>query len=117
MKFLKELFNTDRVAIVRENEKIRLSKKNLEYEFQEYKDNTQELKDKYIALLEEKSKGFDMYIHYEEECIKLADERRELKKEKASLEEKLNSKDEVISQQEKTIARLEKKITKPNEKK
>ena len=46
-----------------------------------------ELKNKYIALLEEKCDGFNKYLHYEEEAKKLAEEKRQLKKELAELKE------------------------------
>ena len=83
MGFIKDLFNIDRINLAKENEKIRKSKKRVEEEFEEYKESVDELKNKYIALLEEKCDGFDKYIHYEQECVKLADEKRELKKELA----------------------------------
>lgn len=108
MKFLKDLFNVDRIALANENEKIRQSKKNLECEFREYKDNTQELKDKYIALLEEKTKGFDLYIKYEEKCVEFANKNRELKKELALANENLTKQNQT---------KKEKKLNNQNEKK
>ena len=88
MGIIKDLFNTDRIKLVGENEKIRRNKKRIEQEFAEYKESMNDLKDKYIALLEEKANGFDKYIHYEQKCIKLANEKRELKKELALANEK-----------------------------
>ena len=89
MKIIKELFNPDRIKLIRENEKMRLAKKNIEKEFEEYKESINELKDKYIALLEEKAQGFDKYVHYEQECKDLATKNRELKKELALTKEKI----------------------------
>ena len=92
MKFLKELFNTNRIELIKENETIRRKKKDLEKEFDDYKEEVDTLKDKYITLLEEKAKGFDLYIHYEEEAKKQADKVRELKKELAEANEQINKK-------------------------
>jgi hypothetical protein len=88
MGIIKDLFNKDRVALVKENEKIRRHKKNIERELEEQKLANEEVKDKYIALLEEKCDGFNKYLHYEEEAKKYADKWRELKKELAEAKEK-----------------------------
>jgi hypothetical protein len=87
MKFIKDLLNRDRISLVKENQKIRIAKKNIEEEFEEYKESVDDLKSKYIALLEEKCNGFDKYLHYEEEAKKYADKVRELKKELAEAKE------------------------------
>ena len=97
MGFIKDLLNTDRINLVKENEKMRKSKKRLEEEFEEYKDSVDELKDKYIALLEEKANGFDKYIHYEQECVELANKNRELKKELALANEDRSNRKKVSS--------------------
>lgn len=115
MNFLKDLFNSDRIKVAKENQHMRLSKKNLEKELETEKLKGNEIKDKYIAVLEEKCDGFDKYVHFEEESIKLADDKRELKKELAQANEKITSQEEIISQQEKTISKLQKKLTKSNE--
>ena len=117
MNFLKDLFSSDRIKIAKENEKMRLSKKNLEKELEQEILKTNEIKDKYIAILEEKCDGFDKYVYYEQKCIEDAEKIKEIKKEKALLEEKVNALEEDISQRDKTIAKLEKKITKTSEKK
>ena len=88
MGIIKDLFNRDRIALVKENEKIRRHKKNIEKELEEQKLANEELKDKYIAVLEEKCDGFDKYLYYEEEAKKYADKVRELKKELAEAKEK-----------------------------
>ncbi len=89
MNFLKELFNPDKMEVIKENTKMRASKKNLEKQLKQEILNNAELKDKYIALLEEKGEAFDKYVHYEQEAIRLADEKRELKKELALAKEEL----------------------------
>lgn len=88
MGIIKDLFNRDRIALVKENEKIRRHKKDVEKELEEQKLANEELKDKYIAVLEEKCDGFDKYLYYEEEAKKHADKVRELKKELAEAKEK-----------------------------
>ena len=88
MGIIKDLFNRDRIALVKENEKIRRHKKNVEKELEEQKLANEELKDKYIALLEEKCDGFDKYLHYEEEAKKYADKWKETKRELAEEREK-----------------------------
>ena len=88
MGLIKDLFNRDRIALVKENEKIRRHKKNVEKELEEQKLANEELKDKYIAVLEEKCDGFDKYLYYEEEAKKYADKVRELKRELAEAKEK-----------------------------
>lgn len=90
MGILKDLFDLNRVHLIGENEKIRKNKKRVEREFEEYKESTNELKDKYIALLEEKAEGFDKYVHYEQKCVELANEKKELKKELADAKSKGN---------------------------
>jgi len=97
MVLLKDLFNTDRIKLVGENEKIRRNKKRIEKEFEQYKETTNQeindLKNKYIELLEEKAKGFDSYKYYLEESIKHAEKVRELKKELADAKDKRNRKE------------------------
>lgn len=88
---LKEIFDLNRIELIGENEKIKKNKKAIEKELQEEKLKNEELKNKYIELLEEKANGFDKYIHYEEECIKLAEEKRQMKKEIAELKENLTN--------------------------
>lgn len=88
MGIVKDLFNRDRIALVKENEKIRRHKKSVEKELEEQKLANEELKDKYIAVLEEKCNGFDKYLYYEEEAKKYADKVRELKKELAEAKER-----------------------------
>lgn len=92
MGIIKDLFNRDRIALVKENQKIRRHKKSLEKDFDKYKEAKEEeiseLKDKYINILEQKSEVFDKYLHYQEEAIKLANEKRELKRELAEAKEK-----------------------------
>ena len=90
MGIIKDLFNKDRIELIKENEKIRRHKKNVEKELEEQKLANEELKDKYIALLEEKCDGFNKYLHYEEEAKKYADKVRELKRELAEEKEKNN---------------------------
>ena len=89
MGLLKDLFELNRIRLVGENEKIRRSKKSVERQLEESLLANSEIKDKYIALLEEKCDGFDKYLHYEQECVKLSEEKRQLKKENAELRENL----------------------------
>ena len=86
-KYLKDLFNKDRIELVKENEKIRRHKKSIEKELEEQILANEDLKNKYIALLEEKCDGFNKYLYYEEEAKKYADKVRELKKELAEAKE------------------------------
>lgn len=90
MGIIKDLFNKDRIELIKENEKIRRHKKNIEKELEQQLLSHEELKDKYIALLEEKCDGFNKYLHYEEEAKKYADKVRELKRELAEEKEKNN---------------------------
>ena len=87
MGMFKDLFDMNRIRLVGENEKIRRNKKQVERELEQSILDNDELKNKYIALLEEKCECFNKYLYYEEEAKKLAEEKRQLKKELAELKE------------------------------
>lgn len=79
---LKEYRNKDAI-----NNKIKRLTKAIEILESEYK----ELNKKYIELLEDKSKAFDMYIDYKNKYETVYNDRKELKKALA-LEKEKNSK-------------------------
>jgi len=84
VKFLKELFNVDRLKMLGENEKIRKNKKRVEQDIEE-------LKEKYIKLLEEKCENYDKHLYWEEQAKEYADKYKEVKKELALTKEKIKS--------------------------
>lgn len=84
MKFLKELFNIDRLKMLGENEKIRRNKKKVEQDLEE-------LKEKYIKLLEEKCESYDKHLYWEEQAKEYAEKYKELKKELALAKEEIKS--------------------------
>ena len=100
MKFdlIKNIFRKSEDITEKENKNLRRRNKRVQKEIDNLNEEKLELSNKYIALLEEKAKGFDQYIHYQElygmehELVKeqkkeIADLKTELKKAKENINE------------------------------
>ncbi len=102
-----------------EKEKICKAKEQVENKTSELTQELEDLQQKYISLLEEKSEKFDLYLQYQIQCKELADDKRELKKQNALLNEQLRETqqtvDSVLNDNEKLQKRL-KKMEAKNEK-
>ena len=92
---------------------IKLAKKNTKKLKLESKlDRIDELQTKYIDLLEQKNKGFDLYIKYQEQCVELAKEKRNLKSQLAESKELCTSLTNKNEELQKQVEKLERKIKK-----
>ena len=74
----------ENMGLVKENSKMRISKKQIEYALSD-------IQQKYINLLEWKSNQFDLYLTYQEQCENLIKDKRDLKKQLAETNEICNS--------------------------
>lgn len=98
--------------LMKENDNIKTGKKKVEKKFQEIETTLEEIQKKYTELLEEKSVKFDLFVEYQEQCKKLAEERRALKRELAQKEEVINELSAESLKQEKRAKLAEKKLEK-----
>lgn len=76
----------------------------------------EELKNKYVELLEQEESSFKLVKHYQERCQVLSDEKRELKKELALANETINELNELLLKTDKQVKKLKKKIEEKEEK-
>ncbi len=100
----------EKEQLISENTKIRKSKKNIEEKYNKLLEEKDELNSKYIYLLEQKSEQFDLYVKYQNQCVDLATEKRELKKQLADSNISCNSLLKDNQEYELTIEKLERKI-------
>ena len=100
----------DKKQLITENSKIRNGKKEIEKKYNELLEEIDSIQKKYINILEQKSDQFDLYIKYQNQCVDLAAEKKELKKQLADKTEECS----VLSEENE---KLTKKITKNSKKK
>ena len=80
----------------RENRAIRRGKKQVEKDLDASNTQYIALMEKYNALLEEKSEGFDKYLLYHDQCADLQEKIRDYKKEVADLKSVVRKYEEVL---------------------
>ena len=100
----------DKIKLATENMNMRKSKFEVEQERNKLNEELAEIQTKYIELLEAKSNQFDLYVKYQNQCVELANEKRELKKQCAETKEALTSSEERNISYEKEVQRLKRKI-------
>lgn len=93
----------ENMGLVKENSKMRISKKQIEYALSD-------IQQKYINLLEWKSNQFDLYLKYQEQCEELIKDKKDLKKQLAETNEICNSVTDNNEILKKQIDKLERKI-------
>ncbi len=100
----------DKAKLINENDKMRKGKNAVELKYQTLQSDYTDISKKYVAFLEQKSEKFDLYIKYQEQCEKLAEERRELKKQLAEANEKYTTLGDTNVELSRKIEKLERKI-------
>ena len=117
MKFIKGFTNwfKDKNTLIDENMKIRKGKHEVEQKLNEMLEDIHTIEKKYVDILEQKSTQFDLYVKYQNQCVELARERRELKKDLALAQEEITRLSSEITKLEKENKRLEKKNKKLSE--
>ena len=86
--WFKEKFQ-DEVEI--EVEKIKKGKMQIEEKYHLLLEDMENLSNKYISLLEQKSERFDLYVDYQNQCADLLKEKKEYKKQLAESTETCRS--------------------------
>lgn len=102
-------------TLIDENMEIRKGKHKVEQKLNEMLETVDEIQNKYIAILEQKSEQFDLYVKYQEQCLELAKDRRELKRDLALSREEVTRLSKIIEEQEKNNKKLERKVKKLSE--
>ena len=117
MRFIKRFTNwfKDKNTLIDENMEIRKGKHKVEQKLNEMLETVDEIQSKYIAILEQKSEQFDLYVKYQEQCLELAKDRRELKRDLALSREEVTRLSNIIEEQEKNNKKLERKVKKLSE--
>lgn len=117
MRFIKIFTNwfKDKNTLIDENMEIRKGKHKVEQKLNEMLETVDEIQSKYIAILEQKSEQFDLYVKYQEQCLELAKDRRELKRDLALSREEVTRLSKIIEEQEKNNKKLERKVKKLSE--
>lgn len=87
MRFV--LWFKEKNKVISQNMKLRKSKLDLEVKYNELLENSNKVKGKYMAILEQKSDKYDMYLKYLDKCTSLTEEKKELKKQIAQLNEEI----------------------------
>lgn len=100
----------DRTSLINENLKIRKAKNVVENNLSTMQQNFNKISTKYIKMLEQKSEKFDLYLEYQEKCVELTNEKKELKKELASNLENINELNNTIAELNEDIKKLDRKI-------
>lgn len=91
MLFFKKILDKfDENDFNNENKKLKRNYKHLAEEIEKLKQEKEEITQKYIALLEEKGKGFDQYLHYHDLYGKYYSISKEQKKEIMELKLEIN---------------------------
>lgn len=101
-------------TLIDENMKIRKSKHEVEQKINEMLEDLHTIEKKYVSVLEQKSEGFDLYVKYQNQCIELARERRELKRDLALAQEeiaRLTNENEKLEKENKKLERKNKKLS------
>lgn len=98
MNFFKEIFSVDndKDNILKENRRLKAKTKNAHKKMEEMEEEKDEMTTKYIELLEEKSKGFDQYLHYHDLYAKTYALVKEQKKEIADLKSEVKRLNEEL---------------------
>lgn len=105
----------DKKTLIDENMKIRKGKYDIEQKFNEMLEDLHTIENKYVSVLEQKSEGFDLYVKYQNQCVELARERRELKKDLALTQEEITRLSNEITKLGKENKKLERKNKKLSE--
>ena len=100
----------DKTKLISENEKIRKGKNAVELKYKTLQFDYTDISKKYVGCLEQKAEKFDLYIKYQEQCEKLAEEKRELKKQLAEVNELCTTLNDANTEFAKKIEKLERKI-------
>lgn len=100
----------EKKELVDENSKIRKAKNVIENNLSTMQQNYNEISTKYIKMLEQKSEKFDLYLEYQEKCIELTNEKKELKKELAGNSETINELNNTIAELNEDIKKLDRKV-------
>jgi len=103
-----------RSTLINENMKISKGKFKAENKLKEVTDKLANISIKYVDLLEQKSEQFNLYIKYQNQCVELATEKKELKKQLAISNETCDELTKKIEKLERKIKRLEKQSEKSN---
>ena len=98
MNFFREIFSrdSDKDNILEENRQLKVKRKHTYKEMEKIKEEKDEMMAKYIELLEEKSKGFDQYLHYHDLYAKTYALVKEQKKEIAELKSEVKRLNEEL---------------------
>lgn len=76
--------------LIDENLKIRRGKSEVEQKFNSMLEDMDDVQKKYTAILEKKCEQFDLYVKYQDKCVELANDKRDLKRQVAQLIEENN---------------------------
>ena len=98
MNFFREIFSrdSDKDNILEENRQLKAKRRHTHKEMEKIKEEKDEMMAKYIELLEEKSKGFDQYLHYHDLYAKTYALAKEQKKEIAELKSEVKRLNEEL---------------------
>ena len=112
MKFIN--WFKEKRTLIDENMKIRKGKYDIEQKFNAMLEDIHIIENKYTEILEQKSTQFDLYVKYQNQCVELARERRELKKDLALAQEeitRLTNENEKLTKENKKLERKNKKLS------
>lgn len=103
MNFIRSIFNQDEDVkdIVEENKQLHKKRKYTKKELENLRNEKDEIVAKYVSLLEEKAKGFDQYLHYQELYSNTYNIVKEQKKEIADLKSEVKRLNEELEKQKK----------------
>ena len=103
MNFFREIFNrdSDKDNILEENKQLKVKRKHTQKELDETKEKLEDITNKYIEILEEKAKGFDQYLYYQDLYGETYTQMKEYKKELAEVKMQLKSAQEELEKKSK----------------
>lgn len=96
-------FKKDEDLVEKENRQLRKRNKQTKKEFDDIKEEKDEIMNKYMAILEEKAKGFDQYLYYQNLYDKAYSTNKEQKKEIADLKSEIKTLNETSEDLQSTL--------------
>lgn len=103
-------FKKDEDLVEKENRQLRKRNKQTKKEFDDIKEEKDEIMNKYMAILEEKAKGFDQYLYYQNLYDKAYSTNKEQKKEIADLKSEIKILNETLEDLQSTSLKKDKEI-------
>lgn len=110
MEKIRNWFKKDEDLVEQENRQLRKRNKQTQKEFDGIKEEKDEIMNKYMTILEEKAKGFDQYLYYQNLYDKAYSTNKEQKKEIADLKSEIKTLNETLEEVQSTLSKRDKEI-------